>query len=122
MPENLRPPKGPASLSSSGAFTHTMPTTSSLTARTLSLRSLVNTVAPSPNRESLARSIASSKLATRQIGATGPKLSAFRMSISGVASVSTVGSTNQPLLKPAGRPPPQASLAPCSTARATTAS
>ena len=55
-------------------------------------------LAPSPYLELFAFSIASSKLDTLQIGATGPKLSLLNMLISSLQSTSTVGATNQPLL------------------------
>ena len=42
----------------------------------------------------MASSIASSKLDTGHSGATGPKLSSFRMGLPGATSSSTVGSTN----------------------------
>ena len=43
---------------------------------------------------------------------TGPKISSWAMVISLSTSANSVGSTNQPLSRSAGRPPPTASVAP----------
>ena len=69
--------------------------------------------APKAYLESLAILRASSKLETLQIGATGPKLSLLKISISDEQSIKTVASTNQPRLNSDGRPPPTMALAPC---------
>jgi hypothetical protein len=45
---------------------------------------------------------------------TGPKISSWAMRMVLSTSTKTVGSTNQPLSMPAGRPPPTAILAPSS--------
>ena len=60
------------------------------------------TVAPNPYRERLASISASSKVLTRQIGATGPKVSLFMMGAIAETSPRTVGSTNHPLLRCGG--------------------
>ena len=54
--------------------------------------SLVNTEAPRPYGESLARRIASSASATFMIGSVGPKVSSVMHSIVWSTSTSTVGS------------------------------
>ena len=62
---------------------------------------------------SLASSTASSSLPTRNTIATGPKNSSRAISFDGSMSVRTVGSKKLP-----SRPPPTATFAPLSTARA----
>jgi hypothetical protein len=120
-PGSLRPPNGPASLSSRGAFTQTMPASSSFVARLTSTRSGVQMFEPRPKGEAFASRSASSKLSTRTRGASGPNTSPLITSMSDVTSSSTVGSKKKPSC-PSGRPPSSATRAPCSTARASMAS
>ena len=56
---------------------HTMPDSIRRAIRSPFARSVVQTEAPSPKRESLARSIASASSATTITGTTGPKISSL---------------------------------------------
>ena len=58
---------------------------------------------------------ASSSVSYGITASTGPKISSCAMVIELSTSANTVGSTNQPLSRPSGRPPPVTMRAPSST-------
>ena len=95
----------------------TMPDSIWLAMRSPFSRSSVQTDAPRPNSESLARSIACCSVSTTMIGITGPKISSFMIRMSCVTSVSTVGAMKLPSGKLSiSRGPPQRNVAPLATA------
>ena len=117
-PESLTPPQAhwQAPWLKEWSLTQTMPDSIRRAIRSPFWRSLVQTEAPRPNSESLARSIASCSESTTTIGSTGPKISSRMIRISCVTPVSTVGATNLPESPATSVGPPQSLVAPEATA------
>ncbi len=74
-PDCFTPPKGSRGSEAVIPFTNTIPESNSSTKRLRSAGSFVQTLLPRPKMVSFATRIASSRSATRKMGATGPKSS-----------------------------------------------